>query len=79
MKGMMQRRPMPPGIRWVSRYALLPILVVMLLLPALAGTVAAGASCRILKGESSDDRRSDDCTTIILIVDGMMKSRSGAT
>ena len=70
---------MPPWIRWVSRYPLVPILLVILLLPALTVTIAGGASWCVLKGESSGDRRSDDCTTIVLIVDGMMKSRSGAT
>ena len=79
MKGMMERRSMPPWIRWVSRYPLVPILVVILLLPALTATVAGGASWCVLQGENPDTRRSDDCTTIVLIVDGMMKSRSGAT
>ena len=79
MKGMMERRSMPHWIRWVSRYPLVPILVVIFMLSALTVTIAGGASWCVLKGESSDDRRSDDCTTIVLIVDGMMKSRSGAT
>jgi hypothetical protein len=55
------------------------ILTAILFLLPFNGAVEGQTSHRCLPQESVAERQSDDCTTIVMIVDGMMKSRSGAT
>lgn len=63
---------------WHSRASMLAAFVVLFLLSFGGSIEARTARCVLAKGDAANSR-SDDCTTIVMIVDGMMKSRSGAT
>ena len=60
----------------MSATRLLPALLVLL---ATAWFPAHGEFCRPGDDETQSDRQQVDAATLVVVVDGMMKSRSGAT
>ncbi len=63
------KQSIPDSIRPAPRHCLALILAAILFLLPFSQDIA---------GDAAEDRI-DDCTTIVIIVDGMMKSLSGAT